>query len=336
VLWDDPRVSVADAYFQIRATRAEPPGFAAGDEERRKIYGAALDQFEELMTAAGAATPRSRPLPLFYALSQAGRAIAAARAEEDWQLRGHGLSAPSLDVSDVCDLLIHPAPSRTKSGGVDSFGAIATLGGSESLSNPVSIGALWASLPGACEYLPEDDRWLRPLHAVPREPGTQPAFDCTRLSADLIGVRGKSLEDARVELGDYPLASDVDLPTVQNIFVREMTPFGHGVLARWTVGAQDYWEWTQARDRILPLEPLTGHRWLRPALSGAALDTTATWWALLFGLSMLARYEPGAWVAALDLDRPGLAAQLTMLLDLALQAVPALVVIALRTSASRS
>ena len=109
-------MSVTDAYFQIRATRAEPPGFAAGDEERRQTYAAALDQFEELMAAAGAATPRSRPLPLFYALSQAGRAIAAARAEVDWRLRGHGLSAPLLAVSDVCDLLIRPAPLRTKSG----------------------------------------------------------------------------------------------------------------------------------------------------------------------------------------------------------------------------
>ena len=97
----------------------------------------------------------------------------------------------------------------------------------------MSVGALWASLPGACEYLPEGDRWLRPLHAVPREPGAHPAFDFTRLSADLIGVRGKTQEEARVELGDYPLAVGADLPTVQNVFVREMTPL---VRACWLAG----------------------------------------------------------------------------------------------------
>jgi hypothetical protein len=66
---------------------AEPPGLAAGDQQRRLTYGAALDQFEELMTAASAATPRSRPLPLFYALSQAGRAIAAVHRESSWRSR---------------------------------------------------------------------------------------------------------------------------------------------------------------------------------------------------------------------------------------------------------
>ncbi|MGA8744325.1 MAG: hypothetical protein WB507_00480 [Solirubrobacterales bacterium] len=322
-------MSASDAFFRIRASRAEPPGLAAGEEERRRTYGAALDQFEELMAAASGATAPSRPLPLFYALSQAGRAIAAARADGEWRLRGHGLSVPELGVSNACDLLVHPVPSRGKGGRVDSFGAITALSGSEPMPAPVSLGALWASLPGACDYLP-DDRWLRPLHVVPREPGIQPAFDCARLSADLIGIRGRTQEEARAELGDYPLAAGADLPTVQNVFLsRELTPFGPGVLIRWPSGATDVWGWQLARDRILPLDPPTGRRWLRPALAGADLGTLPAWWALLFGLSMLARYEPGAWVAALDLDRPGLAAQLTMLLDLALEAVPALVASAL-------
>jgi hypothetical protein len=40
-------VSAADAFFQIRASRAEPPGLASGDAQRRTTYGAALDQFDE-------------------------------------------------------------------------------------------------------------------------------------------------------------------------------------------------------------------------------------------------------------------------------------------------
>lgn len=321
-------LSFADAYFQIRATRAQPPGLAAGDQQRRRVYGAALDQFEELMAAAASAGSRSRPLPLFYALSQAGRAIAAAHAEQGWRLQGHGLSAPELDRADVCELLIHPAPRQTKDGRRDSFAAIAELGGSEPLPAPVCLGALWASLPGACDYLAAE-RWRRPLHAVPHEPGIQPAFDCSRLSADLIGLAAPSESEARAELGEYPRAAAAELPTVQGIFPRETTAFGPAVLIRWAIEATDIWGWQRGRDRILPLDPLTGRRWLRPALAGAALDTLASWWVLLFGLSMLARYEPGAWVRALDLDRPGVAAQLSKLLDLALDAVPLLVIAAL-------
>jgi len=68
---------------------------------------------------------------------------------------------------------------------------------------------------------------------------------------------------------------------------------------------------------------------MRPAVAGSTLNSLMTWWALLYGLSMVARYEPGAWVSALDLDRPGLAAQLTELMDAALEAVPVLVLEAL-------
>jgi hypothetical protein len=53
-----------------------------------------LRQAEELADAADAVTYAAKPLELFYSLSQAGRAIAAAGAPADWQLVGHGLSAP--------------------------------------------------------------------------------------------------------------------------------------------------------------------------------------------------------------------------------------------------
>jgi hypothetical protein len=81
-----------DPLFGIRASRAEPPGLAQ-EEQRRAVYGPALSQFEELMGAADAASAQTRPLALFYALSQGGRAIAAARLQGDWRLKGHGLEA---------------------------------------------------------------------------------------------------------------------------------------------------------------------------------------------------------------------------------------------------
>ena len=48
------------------------------DPARLHVFQAALTQAEELWEAASAVGAASRPLPLFYCLSQAGRAICAA------------------------------------------------------------------------------------------------------------------------------------------------------------------------------------------------------------------------------------------------------------------
>ncbi len=54
-----------------------------------------------------------------------------------------------------------------------------------------------------------------------------------------------------------------------------------------------------------------------------------TWWALLYGLSMLARYHPAEWTAALRLDDSPEAVPLQAVLDEALGAVPQFVLWAL-------
>lgn len=105
----------SDSLYCVRATRASPPGYARDDQERRAVYGSALAQFDELIAAATAVGPSSRPLPLFYALSQAGRAIAAAHAEGVWRLRMHGLSAPELDRLPL-DIEVKRAPAAAKDG----------------------------------------------------------------------------------------------------------------------------------------------------------------------------------------------------------------------------
>src|SRR5262249_12327659 len=61
-------------------------------------------------------------------------------------------------------------------------------------------------------------------------------------------------------------------------------------------------------------------RWLIPRVGDEAdqLPPLLLWWIVLFSLSLLARYEPAAWRAALDLDRSPRADPLTPPLDEAL------------------
>jgi hypothetical protein len=48
-----------DAWRKIRALRASPPALAADDAERRAVFGAALQQSEELFVAAAKLSPAS-------------------------------------------------------------------------------------------------------------------------------------------------------------------------------------------------------------------------------------------------------------------------------------
>jgi hypothetical protein len=69
---------VADLVWgRLRATRWDPPGAASESAERRRTCFA-LEQAEQMFRAAAGVGPATRPLLVFYGLSQAGRAIAAA------------------------------------------------------------------------------------------------------------------------------------------------------------------------------------------------------------------------------------------------------------------
>jgi hypothetical protein len=55
------------------------------------------------------------------------------------------------------------------------------------------------------------------------------------------------------------------------------------------------------------------------------------WWAILFALSMLARYQPETWTAYLDVDKCAYAVPLETLLDRALVTCPELLLHAIRS-----
>src|SRR6266487_4757283 len=103
--------------YRLRLARTNAQWGAPSDPARKRTFSAALQQFEELLQAAEAVGPASRPLPLFYALSQAGRAITAARCVRNWELRGHGLQMPDASGAPLLKRIIKPNPAKA-----DSFG----------------------------------------------------------------------------------------------------------------------------------------------------------------------------------------------------------------------
>ncbi len=59
------------------------------------------------------------------------------------------------------------------------------------------------------------------------------------------------------------------------------------------------------------------------------LHPLLAWWAVLFALSMLARYQPGQWTAQIDVNRSKDAVAIEYLLDSALNVVPELILAAI-------
>lgn len=350
-----------DALYGIRATRASPPGYARDDDGRRRVYSAALAQFDELISAASTVGPAARPLPLFYALSQAGRAIAAAHAPRGWRLQRHGLGAPELGTA-LLDVEVKRSPwakdSEDAAGGwVDSVTGVAAATCSEIFSDDVTIRELWCSLPEVSNLLSTSDKQLPEPLALVSEEAHDPKLpavmrmqlDPQHVYAVVVGFQGSG-EELETYLGEhYPTAVGARLyrtPGRDRVSAQH-TRCGAGFLFRWQPNSSGAGAHLDMLNRIAPSRglsmspevslgirdgspPAFEPRWLRPGVGGVALSPLLTWWALLFGLSMLARYEPASWVAELDYDAPRLAAPLSRLLEIGLERVPELVLDALR------
>ncbi len=325
-----------EIWSRLRTTRAAPPGRAATTGARRNTYAAAMEQFEELMRAAEQVGPAARPLPLFYALSQAGRAVAAAHADQPWQLRGHG-----LQLKDQGQPLLsrHVSP---EGGPSTSFRRVTDATGSDVLSHPVTIGALCASLPdlATVDQLCDGNPRALLMRAIPQSSGS--VLTMSRdVDAEVINLPAEiaSADDPAAALAEhlshYPSTANWAPPDQLRIWPRPRG-WGAGTILRWQVPddvqAPNEPE-RQARIReVAPPYRHADRQWCRPAVApGTLLSPLMTWWAVLYALSMVARYEPDLWVGLLDVDRSQLAVPLEGLLEDALEVVPHLVLDALHT-----
>jgi hypothetical protein len=300
--------------LRLRALRASPPGLARARGERRQVFAASLGQFDELLTAAAAVGPASAPLPLYYALNQAGRAAAAAQQRDPlrWQPKRHGLSVGNPPPTLGGTVISPWKPGKGKSAD-DSFSVMADTIGSPRLTDATTLGALWAAAPGT-------ERVKRLGVSEP------PALQLEPVGAGYPSISGRlpgPITSGQAALRNqlersYPLA-------------RSGMELSIGLLAGERIAQVS---WRTPTGVIRALDDVTsrfpgaeGACYLMPGL-GANDDVLAplmVWWALLYALSHVARYQPAAWTRALDPLNSTLAVPIESALAWAREVMPGLV-----------
>ncbi|WP_432990936.1 YaaC family protein [Dactylosporangium sp. CA-233914] len=310
----------------LRSLRHDPPGHANGNGRgtRRATFQAALEQCEQFVRAAGGADPATRPLQLFYAMSQGTRAVVTAspRIGANWRIHGHGLST----VTDTTVL-----PDVTVSANGDGlFQALARVLDFPALvpQEHVRLGDLWPMIPESINA-PLDK--TETLSAIMFWPGPWPPHHRVytaklawvrhavrhRYDRDQQGLaqhfarypalRGLSWtagRDVPWQVHDFAANLDVQFELVDGKQPAILQP-GSRLGARY-VG--------QVENEVFitpPAGSMTGP--LHPILA---------WWAVLLALSSLARYEPASWVKMIDVNASPHATAIEHLLDEAIGQIP--------------
>jgi hypothetical protein len=170
-----------------------------------------------------------------------------------------------------------------------------------------------------------------PLRLVARgeDPVQLATLDRGHASAILVGFDGEVGELDDYLRRHYPTSAGMAafIPFPGQPVAWRHSPFGPGWIVRWRLDAQT------DPDLVRIAQQLTRRAevcWLRPAVGGVALSPPLPSSALLFGLSMLARYEPASWVTHLDYDTSPFAALVARLMDIGMERVPEVVLDALR------
>ncbi|MEU1228695.1 YaaC family protein [Streptomyces sp. NPDC005828] len=141
--------------------------------------------------------------------------------------------------------------------------------------------------------------------------------------------------EAKIEnfLAKYPtLAGAEGAGDSMNRIVRHGSGAGFQVPRRWR-GKED-----PAEIQLRLTSPYLGDdvRYVFPGLGSVdlPLHPFLGWWAVLYTLSMLARYQPSGWVRMLDIDMSPDAAAIEHALDRALDVVPELIYYLIRATGS--
>ncbi|MEU8126636.1 hypothetical protein AB0B68_05430 [Micromonospora sp. NPDC049049] len=356
-----------EVWRQLRGLRVSPPGAAASDRGRRETLQSALEQAQQLMDAAESAGYATRPLQLFYALSQGGRAIAAASPrlpasiqvpdrddrsrmktqDLPWKLGGHGVKATNTSQGRIAKVRVHAEWTGLLPG-------VAVALGAECLKadEKISVGELWPLLPES-HKVPLDEASQHaalsfegvsePLHGVGSIRVDQ--FKTVAFYEALLGyvpgtVRRECGDDqAKLSafLDHYPSLAGYIFPNPGGGSIGWGGSDGSGTYSHLNV----YWpypnaasvEWgKQAHQLKATRYRGAGDWWVFPKVGSMAgsLHPLLAWWTVLFALSMMARYEPNNWARMIQIDSSVEASAIEHILDQALDVVPALLLDAIQ------
>ncbi|MDX2979311.1 YaaC family protein [Streptomyces microflavus] len=338
--------SKQEVWRELRGLRTGVSGPAREVPERRAVFVAALEQAQQFTEAAETAGPATRPVQIFYALSQFGRAIAAASGllnHDTWRLKGHGIGTRNMDASQGLELVeVVPAargslPTIARAIGVDPLEA----------QTPLTLGDLWQLIPEAqvvplsvAQGLPAmhyssggiihrgSDLWCKvSLFPFPSQVRTQADIDQNAIAAFLANypsLKGWShTPDSPNSVlwrdrGNGQQALEVFLPSALTLPVdqreADLEALKRATLYR---GPSDAYAFPALGGMPGPVHPILA------------------WWAALFGLSILARYEPASWAEMIDIDGSPTANAVENILDQAITVVPHIALSAITDVAGR-
>ncbi len=244
------------AWERLRASRSSRPG-KASTGARAKTYTTALGQAQQMFRAAEAVGPKTSPLLVFYGLSQAGRAIAAA--------------AVGLKGEEV-----------------------------------------WDTLPATLEY---------PLTGRGR---------LTPLYVSSSSVAGDFHPLLIVPVGDIPdhVVDDGSSAALGAFLKSYPGTTGYDSFARRRTGADADPNYEQRLERLDAMTwRYARHRYFFPAVAGLSpeLHPLMAWWAVLYALSMLARYRPAQWANHINVEGSRHAVPIEKILEQAMEHLPVLI-----------
>lgn len=288
----------------------------------------ALEQAQQQFAAAERIGYESRPLNLFYGLSQAGRALAAGSrllgrgTGHQWQSTGHGLK---YDVAVPGGVLA--TPIKQDGGTRDLFSRVSIATGSPLDFEGIDFGAAINQLVDYTMVFRDAEGYPRPIHDVyVYAPSATFPRDVEVAVPGLERGSETTADEVRDLLNPYPALRNLRVATNQDGTVRWSNNEGHCFVV---VENSDGLVSRGSSTDMLALKGYTNYRRSAVLLPNAGRSSEPirplmAWWVVLYALSMLARYAPSKWTDALSISESPIASRIEFLLDAAVEAVPEL------------
>jgi hypothetical protein len=327
------RRSTDDAWRRLRTLRRQPPGFAkTGD--RAGLFASALEQSEQFFRAADAVGYETKPVMLYYGLSQAVQAILVAKRNPKISQRpatSHGTDCPNRDqTKNVGDVEIIATPGQA-----GAFGLLADTLGSPSLPGPVALRQMWISLPEGVQLPPSGADELFGAALLERHDNRNYGDAFQNTTARVAKLAHLPYALMPLDVAEVERQVVERYPALRNFHViadtRECPEVAHWVLLLDPPSLRASLSFHRQDRRMEHSEvfgmsemgprayahPEGPSLWLPPALPGstAPLHPLNTWYAVLFALSELARYRPLTWARAIAVDTSRDASALEHLMD---------------------